>query len=57
VAHSLLVVIHHLLKEDTLYQDLGPYHFEERDRQAAARQALRRLQRLGYQVTLSQVVA
>ena len=54
VAHSLLVVIYHLLKDGTVYQDLGPHHFEERDRQAAARHAVRRLQRLGYSVTLSQ---
>ena len=52
VGHSLLVIIYHLLQEGTHYQDLGASYYDERDREAATRRAVRRLERLGYQVTL-----
>ena len=53
VAHSLLVVIYYLLRDGTVYQDLGGGFFDERDRTAIARRAVRSLERLGYQVTLA----
>jgi hypothetical protein len=32
VAHSILVIVYHLLRTDGTYQDLGPNYFDERDR-------------------------
>ena len=52
VAHSLLVIIYHLLKDGTEYQDLGVHYFAERDRQAAQRWLVRRLETLGYTVSV-----
>jgi len=52
VAHSILVVIYTLLKKGTVYKDLGTQHFEEADRQRLARGLKRRIESLGYQVTL-----
>jgi transposase len=52
VAHSILVIIYHLLREGSTYQDLGSTYFDERDRQAVQTRLVRRLERLGYQVEL-----
>jgi len=57
VAHSMLVVIYHLIKDGTLYQDLGPHHFDELDRKRATRRALHRLEALGYEVSLREAEA
>jgi transposase len=52
VGHTLLVIVYHLLSEQTAYCDLGADYFDERDRQAVERRLTRRLERLGYTVTL-----
>ena len=52
VAHSILVIIYHLLSEGTTYQELGGNFFDERDRIAVEKRLVRRLERLGYQVAL-----
>lgn len=54
VAHSLLVVIYHLLANPTkVYRDLGVNYFDELDPQRIKRHLVKRLQALGYQVTLT----
>ena len=53
VAHAILVTIYHLLKDGTYYQDLGADHFDRRDREALVRRNVRRLELLGYHVSLS----
>jgi transposase len=57
VAHALLVAIYHMLRDGTIHRDLGPNHFDERRRQQSARNALRHLQRLGYNFTLEELEA
>ena len=52
VAHSILVIAYHLLARGTTYQDLGVHYFEERDRRAVERRAVRRLEGLGFKVIL-----
>lgn len=52
VAHSILVIIYHMLKTGSSYADLGGNYFDELSRESAKKRAVRRLQRLGYQVTL-----
>jgi len=53
VAHSILVIAYHLLQEDgTIYTDLGPTYFDERSKEATTRRTVKRLERLGYKVTL-----
>jgi transposase len=55
VAHSLLVTGYYLITRQCDYQDLGPNYFDERSREAVKRRTVRRLDRLGYQVTLTPV--
>ncbi|HET9922373.1 MAG TPA: IS110 family transposase, partial [Ktedonobacteraceae bacterium] len=52
VAHSILVIIYHLLMDRTSYQERGETFFEERDRQAIEKRLIRQLERLGNQVTI-----
>lgn len=52
VAHTILVIIYNLLKHKTTYQDLGPNYFDQRNHERVKHRALRRLETLGYKVTL-----
>ena len=52
VAHSILVIIYHLLDRRVSYCELGGNFFDERDRQATEKRLVRRLEQLGYQVAL-----
>jgi transposase len=52
IGHSILVIVYHVLKHKQPYQDLGSNYFDERDRTMGARQSVRRLEQLGYTVTL-----
>lgn len=52
VGHSVLVVAYHLLTRQTDYSDLGAHYFEERDRETVQRRCVKRLEHLGYTVSL-----
>ena len=52
VAHSLLVITYHLLKDGTTYHDLGPDYFDRRDTGQLQRRLISRLQALGLRVTV-----
>jgi transposase len=53
VAHSLLVIIYHVLCDKQPYSDLGADYFDKVDKERLTRQALRRLEAMGYAVTLT----
>jgi transposase len=55
VAHSILVIIYHLLSNQTTYQEKGETFFEEQERQGAEKRLVRQLSRLGYHVELQPV--
>lgn len=52
VAHSLIVIIYHILKEKVTYTDLGSDYFSRQDEDRIRRRAVRQLQKLGYTVEL-----
>lgn len=52
VAHSLLVIVYHILQDGREYQELGANYYDERDKQALERALVRRLERLGNEVVL-----
>jgi transposase len=52
LAHRILIIIYHLLKDHQPYQERGPDHLEEKSAEAAKSWAIRRLEQLGYEVTL-----
>ena len=52
LGHIILVIAYHLLQRGTDYKDLGPWYFEERDRDAEQRRLVHRLEHLGFKVSL-----
>jgi transposase len=50
VAHSILVMAYHLLRDGGTYQDLGPTYFDARNRTHTRHRLVTRLQQLGYAV-------
>jgi tRNA(His) 5'-end guanylyltransferase len=53
VAHSLLVIVFHVLSRQTPYQDLGSDYFQRRDSEAHKNRLVNQLERLGFQVTVA----
>jgi transposase len=53
VGHSILVIIYHLLKYHIEYQDLGADYFDRREPERLRRYLVRRLQHLGYDVSVN----
>ncbi|MES0404254.1 MAG: IS110 family transposase [Hyphomicrobium sp.] len=53
VAASILTAIYHMLKDGTLYQDLGANHFQSRSKGQQTKRLVKRLADLGYEVALT----
>ena len=53
VGHSLLVIFYHLLKSDVEYKDLGVEYLDRLDPERLRRYLVKRLERLGYRVSLT----
>jgi transposase len=53
VGHSLLVIFYHMLKYEVEYKDLGVDYFDKREPERLRNYLVKRLQRLGYQVSLT----
>lgn len=51
VAHSIIVIAYHVLRDDVPFHDLGPDYFDRTNRTQARRYHLRRLQELGCDVS------
>lgn len=52
VGHSILVAAYHMLVRRQPYQELGHQYFDQRQQQSTARHLLRRLEKLGIEVTV-----
>ena len=57
VAASMLTAAYHMLKDGTLYQDLGTNHFDNRDKAKQALRLVNRLQSLGFTVQITSMAA
>lgn len=55
VAHSILVIAYHILKKRQPYIELGPNYYEERKRHIVLKQSVKKLESLGYKVTVEEV--
>ncbi len=53
VAHSLLVIVYHVLKTKRPYHELRPEYFDHLEQAQLERHHVRRLEQLGYTVTLA----
>ena len=52
VAHTILVIIYSMLKHHLPYQEMGADYFAKINSKAIERNAVKRLEQLGYRVTL-----
>jgi transposase len=52
VAHRILVILYHLLRDGVLYEEKGEAFLQERDREMMEKRLVRQLEHLGNQVTL-----
>jgi hypothetical protein len=52
VAHTILVIIYHMLKHPVPYQEVGAADLDQRDREQATRRYVKQLERLGHRVIL-----
>jgi transposase len=52
VAHNLLAIAYYILRDQTCYQDLGPDYFDRLNPEGLRRRLTRRLEGLGFKVTL-----
>ena len=57
VAHSIIVIVYHVLQRKEPYHELGPDYFERHDAAGRARRLVRQVEKLGYEVTLTPRVA
>ena len=54
IGHKILVAIYHMLSGDVSYHDLGDLYLDKLNKHHLTRNLVRRLERLGYRVTLQQ---
>ncbi len=57
VAHKILVAVFHMLSEQVSYNDLGDLYLDKLNKQHLTRNLVRRLERLGFRVTLEELAA
>lgn len=55
VAHSILVIAYHMLRDGTEYRDLGGDYFDRRNKTQLQRNLVKRLEGLGHKVTLEPI--
>jgi hypothetical protein len=55
VGHSILVTCYHMIQNRTRYRDLGADFFQNRNKETLVKQNVKRLQALGFNVTLEQI--
>ena len=53
IAHKILVAIHHMLSQQVSYNDLGDLYLDKLNKNHLTRNLVHRLERLGYEVTLT----
>jgi len=55
VGHSILVICYHMIKNRTQYNELGADFFQKRSEDAIVKQNVKRLESLGYSVTIEKI--
>jgi len=55
VAHSILVIAYYLIQRKEPYHELGGDYFDRRNPEAVSKRLVKRLEKLGYQVSLQQL--
>ncbi len=57
VAHSILVIAYHVIQRREPYCELGANYFDQHGLETTTKKLVKRLERMGYQVTLQSQTA
>jgi transposase len=57
VAHQLLTIIFHVIRDGSVYKELGAAYYDRQNKPKVTRKLVERLQKLGYYVTLQPIEA
>lgn len=57
IAHSILKIVYHILITKQPFQDLGHNYHLERKKEHETNRAVKRLEKLGYKVEISELTA
>jgi len=57
VAHSILVIVYHMIKRKQPYHELGADYFDKRRPEATVKRLMKRLEQFGFQVSLEPITA
>jgi transposase len=55
VAHSILTIAYHLISRQEPYKDLGADYFDKQQPESVKKRLIKRLEKLGYQVSVESV--
>jgi transposase len=55
VMHSILVIAYHMIQRKEPYHELGGNYFDQRQPEVTAKRLLKRLEKLGYQVSITPI--
>lgn len=56
VAHAILTIVYHMLKDNVPYQELGPDFFEQHRKNEIVKKSIQRIEALGYTVNIEQQI-
>ncbi len=57
IGHKILIAAYHMLSKGLDYKDLGEAYLDHLDKTRVAGNLIRRLQRLGYDVKITEAIA
>ncbi len=57
VAHRILIICWHIIRDGGVYQELGGSHYDRLHPDRSARRLIRRLQQIGFDVTVQPIPA
>lgn len=57
VGHAILVICYHMIKDGTVYGELGPDYFNKLNEKDILRRTVKRIESLGYRVILEEISA
>ena len=56
VAHRMLIIAWHIIQDGTVYEELGGNHYDRLHPDLSARRLIKRLEQIGFQVTVKQAL-
>jgi hypothetical protein len=56
VAHRMLIIAWHIIQDGTVYEELGGNHFDRLHPDRSARRLIKRLEQIGFQVSVKQAM-